>query len=114
VEQRSSLYPQSAYFGNDPSLREDRFCENEVKELNDISFEEDSDWEEVKNLKRMPRTILNAENLREYLNDEALRLNLENHYWIKNDVIQNIGRMAPNLMVLSLRRMKFITNPVYA
>ena len=38
-----------------------------VKELNDISFEEDEDWEEIRNLKRMPRTILNEENLREYL-----------------------------------------------
>jgi len=62
----------------------------------------------------MPRTILNEENLREFLNDETLRLSLENHYWIKNTMIQNIGRMAPNLMVLSLRRMKFIDNPVFA
>ena len=62
----------------------------------------------------MPKTILNEENLREYLNEDTLRLNLENHYWIRNNMIQNIGRMAPNLMVLSLRRMKFITNPVYA
>ena len=62
----------------------------------------------------MPRTVLNEENLREFLCDETLRLNLENHYWIKNNMISNIGRMAPNLMVLSLRRMKFITNPVFA
>ena len=82
--------------------------------LNDISFEEDEDWEEIKNMKRMPRTILNEENLREYLSEETLRLNLENHYWIKNTMIDKIGRMAPNIQVLSLRRMKFITNPVFA
>ena len=29
-------------------------------------------------------------------------------------MIANIGRMAPNLMVLSLRRMKFIDNKIYA
>jgi len=85
-----------------------------VKELNDISFEEDEDWEEIRNLKRMPRTILNEENLREYLSEETLRLNLENHYWIKNNVIEKIGRMAPNLQVLSLRRMKFVNNLVFA
>mmetsp|Transcript_10602 Transcript_10602/g.14287 ORF Transcript_10602/g.14287 Transcript_10602/m.14287 type:complete len:258 (+) Transcript_10602:1311-2084(+) len=62
----------------------------------------------------MPRTILNEENLREYLSENTLRLNLENHYWIKNNMICNIGRMAPNLLVLSLRRMKFITNPIFA
>ena len=88
--------------------------QREVKMLNDISFDEDDDWEEVKNLKRMPRTILNEENLREYLDRETLRLNLENHYWIKNNMIEKIGRMAPNIQVLSLRRMKFITNPVFA
>lgn len=87
AEEKGSLYPQSAFFGTDPELQEDRFCDHEVKGLHDISFEEDSDWEEVKNLKRMPRTILNEENLREYLNDECLRLNLENHYWIKNNMI---------------------------
>ena len=114
ADEKGSLYPQSTYFGTDPLLKTDRFCDHEPKGLHDISFDEDSDWEEVKNLKRMPRTILNEENLRAYLNDEAYRLNLENHYWIKNNMIQNIGRMAPNLMVLSLRRMKFITNPVFA
>ena len=65
-------------------------------------------------MKRMPRTILDEENLRECLSEETLRLNLENHYWIKNNVIEKIGRMAPNIIVLSLRRMKFITNPVFA
>lgn len=95
-------------------MQEDRFVQREVKMLNDISFDEDDDWEEVKNLKRMPRTILNEENLREYLDGETLRLNLENHYWIKNNMIEKIGRMAPNIQVLSLRRMKFITNPVFA
>ena len=82
--------------------------------LNDIEFSDDEDWEEVRNLKRMPKTILNEENLKEYLGPETLRLNLENHYWLKNNVIDKIGRMAPNMQVLSLRRMKFITNPIFA
>ena len=96
-EEKGSLYPQSAYFGKDPNLQEDRFVRREVKMLNDLSFEEDDDWEEVKNLKRQPRTILNEENLREYLSEETLRLNLENHYWIKNNMIEKIGRMSPNI-----------------
>jgi len=114
AEQKGSLYPQAAFFGKDPSQSADVFCQRKVKALNDISFEEDSEWEEVKNLKRMPRTVINEENLREYLSEETLRLNLENHYWIKNNMIEKIGRMAPNIMHLSLRRMKFITNPVFA
>ena len=62
----------------------------------------------------MPRTILSEENLREYLNPDTLRLNLENHYWIKNNMIDKIGRMSPNIQVLNLRRMKFINNPAFA
>ena len=112
AEERGSLYPQSTFFGCPDG--EDRFNNRKVKELNDISFEEDEDWEEIKNLKRMPRTILNEENLRECLSAETLRLNLENHFWIKNNMIDKVGRMAPNLQVLSLRRMKFVTNPVFA
>lgn len=65
--------------------------------LNDIEFDSDEDWEEVRNLKRMPRTILNEENLKLYLTEETLRLNLENHYWLKNNMIDKIGRMAPNM-----------------
>jgi len=33
-------------------------------------------------------------------------LNLEHHYWIKESILDKIGRMAPNLQELSLRRMK--------
>ena len=62
----------------------------------------------------MPKTILNEENLREYLTTETLRLNLENHYWIKNNMIDKIGKMSPNIQVLNLRRMKFINNPAFA
>ena len=39
---------------------------------------------------------------------------MENHYWLKSNVISKIGKMAPNLVFLSLRRMKFISNPVFA
>lgn len=114
AEDRGSIYPQSAFFGPDPNKLEDRFCQRKVMALNDIEFDSDEDWEEVRNLKRMPRTILNQENLRQYLTEDTLRLNLENHYWLNNNMIDKIGRMAPNMQVLSLRRMKFITNPVFA
>lgn len=114
AEEAGSLYPQSNFFGQSTRDGADRFSTRIVKELNDISFEEDEDWEEIKNLKRMPKTILNEENLRENLSEETLRLNLENHYWLKQNVLDKVGRMAPNIQVLSLRRMKFITNPVFA
>lgn len=62
----------------------------------------------------MPKTIMNEENLRKCLCEETLGLNLENHYWLKNETISKIGKMAPNLIYLSLRRMKFISNPIFA
>ena len=57
---------------------------------------------------------MNEENLKNTLSEETLGLNLENHYWLKNNIISKVGKMAPNLVFLSLRRMKFITNPVFA
>ena len=86
-----------------------------IRELNDISFDEDSDeYEEIKNLKRQPKTILNEENLKAYLSDETTKLDSENHYWLRNNFIDKVGRMAPNLQHLSLRRMKFINNTCFA
>lgn len=50
--------------------------------------------------------MLTEENLKKYLSEETLKLNLEHHYWLKDTFLNKIGRMAPNLRVLSLRRLK--------
>ena len=86
-----------------------------MAQLNDISFEEDSedDFEDVKNAKRQPRTVLTEENLKKYLSEETMKLNLEHHYWLKDTFLNKIGRMAPNLKILSLRRLK-ITDESFA
>jgi hypothetical protein len=54
--------------------------------------------------------VLTEENLKEYISGETAKINLENHYWISNSFISKLGRMAPNLLELSLRRMPQITN----
>ena len=82
--------------------------------MNDIEFSDSDEPEELHNLKRQPRTILTEENLKEYLDDETMKINLENHYWISNSFIAKLGRMAPSLQELSLRRMPQITNKIFA
>ena len=114
AEKKASIYPASNYFGRTPNANEDPYNRRVIRKLNDISFEDDSDPEEIMNLKRMPKTIMNEENLKRVLTEETLGLNLENHYWLKDDILSKLGRMAPNLLFLSLRRMKFISNPVFA
>lgn len=114
AQNKGPILPQAVMFEKHPEGA-DKFDRREVKQANDISFEEDSDdYEEIKNLKRQPRTILNEEHLREYLDKQTVKLDLESHYWLKNPFLQYIGRMAENLRVLSLRRMKFIDNPTFA
>lgn len=54
----------------------------------------------------MPRTVLTEENLKKYLSGETLKLNLEHHYWLNDSFLGKLGRMAPNLQVISLRRLK--------
>jgi F-box and leucine-rich repeat protein 2/20 len=92
--------------------------------LNDISFEESDDedgddedvehtFEGTKALKRLPQTILTEENLKVYLTGETERLNLEHAYWLKDVFLDKIGRMAPNLRELSLRRLR-ISNRAFS
>jgi hypothetical protein len=78
-----------------------------VKQLNDISFSDsdEEEFEDIRSLKRLPKTIVTEEALKNYLGPETERVNLEHHYWVKDNFIDKIGRMAPNLRELSLRRM---------
>ena len=103
AESKASIYPPSNFFGSPPDENEDPYNRRVVRKLNDISFSDDSDPEEIANLKRMPKTVMNEENLKEVLSTETLGLNLENHYWLKNNIMSKIGKMAPNLTFLSLR-----------
>jgi hypothetical protein len=94
----------------------DPYNRRKVKQLNDISFEEseeDDDFEDIKNLKRLPRTVITEESLKEYLGPETEKINLEHHYWLKDNFIDKIGRMAPNLRELCIRRLK-ISNKAFA
>lgn len=59
----------------------------------------------MKNIKRQPATVLTEENLRGILNVDTVKLNLEHHYWLKDNFLNKLGRLAPNLQILSLRRM---------
>jgi len=58
------------YLGPEPGKEDDRFDNRVVPQLSDISFEADSedDFEDVKNLKRQPMTVLTEENLKKILN----------------------------------------------
>jgi hypothetical protein len=115
AEDKGPLLPQSNFMGKKPKDNEDKFNRRVIKELNDISFDEDSDdYEEIRNLKRQPKTILNEENLKAYCTTETIKLDLESHYWLRNTFLDKIGRMSPNLRVLSLRRMKFIDNVTFS
>jgi len=56
--------------------------------------------------------VLTEETLKDYISIETLKLNLEHHYWIKDTFLDKIGRMAPNLIELSLRRLQ-ISNKAF-
>lgn len=111
---KSNIIPMANYFGKKPDPEKDPYDRRITQQLNDIDFSEDEedDFEDIRNIKRMPRTVLNEENLKKYLSHETLRLNLEHHYWLKSSLLGKLGRMAPNLKVLCLRRLK-ITNEAF-
>jgi hypothetical protein len=78
-----------------------------VKQLNDIDFSEESedDFEDCISIKRQRRTVLTEENMRKYLSEETQKLNLEHHYWLKDSFLSKLGKLAPNLKELSLKRL---------
>ena len=118
VQSVAPLFPQQAYFGETPNPAKDPYDRRQVKQLNDISFEEsedsegEADFEAVKSIKRLPQTVLTEENLKVYLTRETNKLDLEHAYWLKDTFLDKVGRMAPNLQELSLRRLK-ITNRAF-
>lgn len=82
AEAKGPYLPQASLVGKEKNEK-DPFNRRVVKEAGEISFEEDSDdYEEIKNLKRQPATIINEENLKEYLDDQTYKLDLESHYWL--------------------------------
>ena len=105
--EKSSILPMSQYVGKPPKNPDDRFDRRVVPQLSDISFEEDSeeDFEDVKNIKRQPMTVLTEANLRNILTGETTKLNIEHHYWLKDNFLCKLGRLAPNLKILSLKRL---------
>jgi len=105
---KSNVLPLTNYYGKKPDPNKDPYDRRVTQQLNDIDFSEDDedDFEDVKNIKRQPKTVLTEENLKKILSEETLKLNLEHHYWLKDSFLSKIGRMAPHLQELSLRRLK--------
>lgn len=115
AKNHSSILPLKNYFGQMPDPLKDPYDRRRVKQLNDISFEEsegEEEFEDTKHLKRLPQSVLTEETLRSYVSSETQKLNLEHHYWIKDTFLDKVGRMAPNLIELSLRRLK-ISNKAF-
>lgn len=106
IEPKSAILPLAQYAGHSPGKDDDRFDRRIVPQLSDISFEADSedDFEDVKNIQRQPMTVLTEENLKKILSKETTKLNLEHAYWLKDNFMNKLGRLAPNLQTLSLRR----------
>lgn len=102
----SPMLPMAAYCGKKLDPKKDPYNRRKVKQLDDISFESDDEPEEIKNLRRLPETVLTEESLKDSLSRDLRKLNLDNHFWIKNNFIDKIGRMAPNLVEISLRGLK--------
>lgn len=60
MAESSNMLPLSQYFGKKPDPAKDPFDRRVTQQLNDISFEEDSedDFEDMRAVKRQPRTVL--------------------------------------------------------
>ena len=84
-------------------IKQQGFDRRKVKQLGDIEFDIPRESEEHKHHKWMNKQVLTEEALRGILSPAVDRLSLENHNWIRPCYLDKIGRLAPNLSVLSLR-----------
>lgn len=100
-----TIFPKRILVGDKPT----NDFSKPMKKIGDISFEEEVyEPENVKNLKRWTADNLNNESLKDFLSEEVKILNIENHYWISQDVLSKLGRLAGNLIELNLRNLDII------
>lgn len=55
-------------------------------------------------------TVLTEDNLRKILTKETVKLNIEHHYWLKDNFLCKLGRLAPNLKILTVKRLPISNN----
>lgn len=102
-----TIFPKKVLLGDKPT---NDFSKT-MKKIGDISFEEEIfEPEVIKQLKRFTPDNLNNDVLKEFLNDQVQILNLSNHYWITQDVLHKLGKLAVNLKVLNLKSMAIVNS----
>lgn len=102
-----TIFPKRIFLGEKPSTE----FSKPMKRIGDISFEEEVyEPENVTHLKRWTPDNITNESIKDFLSSEVKILNIENHYWLSQDVISKIGRLAINLVDLNLRNLE-ILNP---
>lgn len=80
---------------------DENFCRH-VRQIGEITYEPEYETEEIRHLKKLGNSVLTEQNLMGILNDELKYLNLQNHTWIKNELVNKIGYFAPNIEELNL------------
>ena len=99
-----TIFPKRILIGDKPN----GLYSKEMKKIGDISFEEELLENEVtRNLKRWTPDNITNESLKDFLSSEVKILNLQNHYWLSQDLISKLGRLASNLVELNLRNLDF-------
>ena len=103
----SSIFPKSIFI----SERDTNDYSKPLKKIGDISFEEEIyENEGIKRLKRVSCDNLTDESLKLFLNEKVKKLNIENNYWISQDVITKIGQLSNNIVELNIRNLNLNSN----
>ena len=102
-----TIFPKRIFCGDKPTKDFSR----PMKKIGDISFEDEPyEPENIKALKRWTSDNLTNESLKEFLNENVKILNIENHYWLSQDLVSKLGRLAENLIELNLRNLDIINS----
>jgi F-box/leucine-rich repeat protein 2/20 len=98
LDKYSTVKPMRCLLGPN----KDHKFERKIRQIGEITYSPQEESEDMRHLKRLPNWILTEENLMEIMSPELLELNLQNNYWVTNDLMNKIGYFAPNVRALDL------------
>jgi len=76
--------------------------EKKIGQVGEIKYHEEPDEELMRHYKRLPNSILTEQSLKDMLSENLTYLNLANLKWVKNEHLNKLGFVAPNLVELNI------------
>lgn len=76
--------------------------EKKIPQVGEIKYYEEPDDELMRHYKSLPNSIITEQSLKEMMSENLFKLNLSNLKWVKNEHLNKLGFLSPNLIELNI------------